>query len=263
MRAWAVPLALLLVAGCGEVRPVATVPRPLPVTVRASQVVEPAVLARKLAAMQPDWPRGPRVDCRRAKCVALTFDDGPGDHTARLLDMLRRRGARATFFVVGQMVVADREHNLRHMLLDGHELGNHSWSHEQLTALSPLGLKFQLKQTQAVVERMTGVRMYLMRPPYGSTDGRVADETRREGLAQILWNVDTFDWRDRSASLVAERAIKAGPGSIVLMHDIHRTTVDAMPRILEVLSRRGFAFVTISELYGKHPPAPGRKYTER
>ncbi|MFD9942509.1 polysaccharide deacetylase family protein [Nonomuraea sp. NPDC059023] len=252
----------MLTAGCAHVQPMAGVASVLPMRPPDPDPVDPGVLARQLTSMQLDWPGRRRIDCKKAKCVALTFDDGPGDHTARLLGMLRRHAAKATFFVVGQMVAADRQGNLRRMVDDGHELGNHSWSHEQLTTLSESGLRYQLKHTQDVVERETGVRMTLMRPPYGSTDASVAAATRREGLAQILWNVDTLDWRDRSASIVARRAVQAKPGSIILMHDIHRTTVDAMPKILDVFAGRGFAFVTVSELYGK-PPAPGRKYTER
>ncbi|WP_327089918.1 polysaccharide deacetylase family protein [Nonomuraea sp. NBC_01738] len=259
MRAWGVPLALLLVAGCGAVRPQ---PMMMAAEFRPPPVVDPNSMARKLTAMQPDWPRGPRVDCKKSKCVALTFDDGPGDYTTKLLGILRERGVRATFFVVGEMVAADKHHNLRRIVDDGHELGNHSWSHAQLTALSTSGIRYQLKHTQDLVERIAGIRMTLMRPPYGSTDKRVAAETKREGLAQILWNVDTLDWRDRVPSIVAKRAGKAKAGSIILMHDIHGTTVEAVPRLLSTLEHKGYTFVTVSELYGK-PPAPGREYTER
>ncbi|MFI6815546.1 polysaccharide deacetylase family protein [Nonomuraea sp. NPDC050328] len=223
----------------------------------------PEELAKRLSGMQPHWPRPKaEINCAKRKCVALTFDDGPGDYTAGLLDLLRERGVRATFFVVGQMVAADRHHTLQRMVQDGHELGNHSWSHAQLTGLSSDGIRAELARTQDIVADRTGVEMQVMRPPYGSTDGRVATESRREGLAQILWNVDTLDWRDRVASVVTRRAVQAGPGSIVLMHDIHRSTVAAVPSLVASLSRRGFDFVTVSELYGKRP-APGRKYTER
>lgn len=234
-------------------------PRPV------APAVRPSELARRLTEMQPQWPRQPvqaGVDCAKAKCVALTFDDGPGDYTLHLLDLLKERGVRVTFFLVGEMVAADHRQALRRMVHDGHELGNHSWSHAQLTTLTSSGIRSQLARTQEIVTARTGVRMEIMRPPYGSTDSRVSAESRREGLAQILWNVDTLDWRDRDSAVVARRAAKASPGSIVLMHDIHRTTVAAVPSLISSLVRRGFTFVTISELYGKRP-APGRKYTER
>lgn len=228
-----------------------------------SPVADLGVLAQRLKGMQAQWPkRKIPINCAKIKCVALTFDDGPGEYTADLLDLLRKRNVRSTFFVVGQMVAEDRDGNLPRMVEDGHELGNHSWSHAQLTSLSSSGIKAELARTQAIVKDKTGVTMQVMRPPYGSTDGRVAAECRREGLAQILWNVDTLDWRDRYASVVARRASAATPGSIVLLHDIHRSTVAAVPSLISSFSRRGYTFVTVSELYGKRP-APGRKYTER
>jgi peptidoglycan/xylan/chitin deacetylase (PgdA/CDA1 family) len=265
MRVWALPLALLALVACvtysvahrrsAEEPPVIVPLRPVS--------VDPVQLAKRLASMQAGWPRSRKFDCARLKCVALTFDDGPGEHTGRLLDLLSARDVRATFFVIGQMVAADRGGLLTRRIVDeGHEIGNHSWSHPPLAALSHEAVHRELKYTDDIVEHLTGVRMRVMRPPYGATDDGVAAETRREGLAQILWNVDTLDWRDRAAPTVAKRACEAKPGSIVLLHDIHRSTVDAMPAVLDTLSKKGFTFVTVSELYGK-TPLPGRTYTSR
>ncbi|MEV4171173.1 polysaccharide deacetylase family protein [Nonomuraea sp. NPDC049709] len=264
MRVWALPLALLALVSCvtqsvshrQQQSKAPVVPfRPI--------VIDPAALAKRLVSMQSGWPRSRKFDCGRLKCVALTFDDGPGEHTGRLLDLLRSRDVRATFFVIGQMVAADKGgHTVRRIVDDGHEIGNHSWSHPPLAEVPNDELKRQLKHTEDIVQRLTGVRMRVMRPPYGSTDAQVEAETRREGLAQILWNVDTLDWRDRVSSTVAKRAGEAKPGSIILLHDIHRTTVDAVPKMLDTLGKKGYTFVTVSELYGK-TPAPGRTYTER
>ncbi|MGN9784208.1 polysaccharide deacetylase family protein [Nonomuraea sp. ZG12] len=256
MRVWVVSPALLALAGCaagGFTYVESAPPRPAP---------DPETLAKRLEAMQPDWPEPRRLDCDRTGCVALTFDDGPGRHTGRLLDVLRAREVKATFFVVGEMVAAGRgAERVRQMVADGHELGNHSWSHRQLTTLPKHRIRRQLQRTDQVVRALTGVRMRLMRPPYGSTDRRVAALTRRRGQAQILWNVDTFDWRDRVPAVVARRGAKAEPGSIVLMHDIHRTTVKAIPDLLDRLTRKGYAFATVSELYGRWPK-PGKKYED-
>lgn len=261
MRVGAVLIATgLALTGCGTVTTTTVEMRPR--VVRTPDPIDPLALAKKLIAIQPDWPTTRKIDCKRAKCVALTFDDGPGKYTGKLLDMLSKHRVRATFFLVGEMVEENGRHTLPRMVADGHELGNHTWSHAQLTALSTDGVRRELQRTQDLVERLTGVRMRVMRPPYGSTDGRVAAETRHEKLAQILWNVDTLDWRDRVRSIVAKRACDAKPGSIVLMHDIHSSTVDAVPHILDTLLDKGYTFVTISELYGS-TPAPGRKYTER
>ncbi|MFD1935923.1 MULTISPECIES: polysaccharide deacetylase family protein [Nonomuraea] len=261
MRVWSGLLAVALVAGCGApaaVEPVDVVR----LSARAPARVDLATLARSLASIQPGWPRPPvTTDCRKVKCVALTFDDGPGEYTQRLLDELGRLHVKATFFVVGQMVAADSHHTLHRMVAEGHELGNHSWSHAELPRLTDAGIERELGRTQELVHKLTGVLMKVMRPPYGSTNARVTAEARRLGLAQILWSVDTLDWRDRVATVVARRACKATRGSIVLMHDIHRSTVEAVPAVVTDLAHKGYRFVTISELYGK-PPAPGRKYSE-
>ncbi|MEV6153133.1 polysaccharide deacetylase family protein [Nonomuraea sp. NPDC052129] len=234
-----------------------------PQLTRAQAPIDPKKLARQLEAMQPGWPAARRINCRRMKCVALTFDDGPGEYTARLLDLLSARKVRATFFVVGQMVAAHGGAQLvRRIVAEGHELGNHTWNHPPLTGLTDRGLRFQLKHTNDLVEHVTGVRMRVMRPPYGATNRRVAAEARRLGLAQVLWSVDTLDWQDRVPALVARRAGKAAVGSIVLMHDIHRSTVQAVPALLDLLAKKGCTPVTISELYGG-TPVPGRMYTAR
>ncbi|MDP9865569.1 MULTISPECIES: polysaccharide deacetylase family protein [Streptosporangium] len=274
MRLWIVLIALMAgVGGCAT--PVAVVrPGSVPVAAAAPATppppVDPGALAAKLAAIQPQWPRsrypvppGKRhIDCGRIKCVALTYDDGPGEHTGQLLDILAGRGVRATFFVIGRMVAeGDGPHNLRRMVTEGHEIGNHTWSHAQLTALSEAGIRGELSRTQGVVHHVTGRWMTLMRPPYGATGKRVAAVARDRGLAQILWDVDTKDWRDRDSLIVTRRASTAPPGSVVLMHDIHPTTIEAAPHVLDQLAARGYTFVTVSELYGGKL-APGEEYGE-
>ncbi|WP_431931809.1 polysaccharide deacetylase family protein [Nonomuraea jabiensis] len=265
MRVWALPLALLALAICITYSVARRHQPEPPIVPYKAAVVDPAVLAKRLVSMQygSGWPRSRRFDCAKLKCVALTFDDGPGEYTGRLLDMLRKRDVKATFFVIGQMVAADKGGRLvRRIVEDGHELGNHSWSHPALAGLSHDDVQRQLQHTNDLVFKLTGVRMHVMRPPYGSTNDAVAAEARHEGLAQILWSVDTLDWLHRVPAAVARRAGEAKPGSIVLLHDIHRTTVEAVPAILDLLGRRGFTFVTVSELYGR-TPSPGRTYTER
>ncbi|MDA0637687.1 polysaccharide deacetylase family protein [Nonomuraea sp. MCN248] len=246
---------LALVTGCAA-QPLARVP----LMARPPAAADPETLGKRLTSMQRDWPPPAVTGCRR--CVALTFDDGPGAETDRLLTMLREHGARATFFVVGQMAQAPGgAARLRRIVAEGHELGNHSWSHAELPTLPRPLIARELQRTGDLVRALTGVRMRLMRPPYGSTDDRVAAESRERGLAQILWSVDTYDWRDRVSSVVARRASRARPGAVVLLHDIHRTTVDAVPRILDTLTRKGFRMVTVSELY-RTPPRPGRRYRQ-
>ncbi|TMR24405.1 hydrolase [Nonomuraea turkmeniaca] len=195
--------------------------------------------------------RGRPVDCRRVKCVALTFDDGPGQYTDALLRQLRAHRARATFFVVGQNVAA-YPGILRRTVAAGHEIGSHTWSHSDLTRLSPVGVRAELARTDQAIRAATGLVPRLMRPPYGAFNASVRMQTTRP---LVMWSVDTLDWLHRDSTRVAKKTIKSvRPGSIVLFHDIHPTTVRAMPRILKTLSARGYKFVTVSHLFGGKPP---------
>ncbi|GAA0418416.1 hypothetical protein Acor_19550 [Acrocarpospora corrugata] len=260
---------LMAVTGCstaitGTAAPGAPAPRSIPAL--PPPAVDPATLAQRLSAIQPGWPR-PRypvaphareIDCRRLKCVALTFDDGPGDETGQVLDALAQHGAKATFYIVGKMVTEKTAGLLRRMVTEGHELGNHSWDHPSLPSLSSDGLKSQLVRTQHAVGQVTGVRMRTMRPPYGATNRSVAAMTRRYGMAQIMWGLDTLDWRDRNSDLVAKRCQKAKEGDVILMHDIHASTVRAVPMLLDMLDAKGFTYVTVTELFGRL--TPGQEY---
>ncbi|MGI5163297.1 polysaccharide deacetylase family protein [Spirillospora sp. CA-253888] len=200
-----------------------------------------------------------QADCARAKCIALTFDDGPGPYTARLLDDLAAAKARATFFVVGDNadVHADL---LRREAAEGHEIGNHTQSHRDLSRLSAVKVNSDVQRTQQVVRTTVGRAPTLLRPPYGATNATVAGVARSLGLRQIMWSVDTEDWRDRDAAVVADRAVRhARPGAVILMHDIHKTTVDAVPDVLRRLAAKGYTFVTVSELpEAKNVPPGGR-----
>ncbi|PWV57854.1 peptidoglycan/xylan/chitin deacetylase (PgdA/CDA1 family) [Nocardiopsis sp. L17-MgMaSL7] len=207
-------------------------------------------------------PRDDSVDCSdpAAKCVALTYDDGPGGGTPELLDALAAHDAKATFFVTGLPVV---EHPwvVRRTYAEGHEVANHTLDHPNLTELSKGAARKNLEATQALVYRETGYTMDLMRPPYGATDGQVAEVTAELGLAQILWSADTNDWRDRKASVVRKRALgDAEHGAIILMHDIHPTTIDASIDIIRELDERGYSMVTVSQLLGT--AEPGRTYVD-
>lgn len=202
------------------------------------------------------------VDCfdPETKCVALTYDDGPGGGTPALLDTLAEHDARATFFVTGHPVM-EHPTTLRRVYAEGHELANHTLSHPDLTTLNAGAARDNLEVVQALVHREVGYTMDLMRPPYGATDSGVTSVTEELGLAQILWSVDTNDWRDRDASVVAERALDgAGDGAIILMHDIHDTTISASQEIVEELDSRGYTMVTVTQLLGT--TEPGEEYVD-
>ncbi|WP_232835867.1 polysaccharide deacetylase family protein [Actinocorallia populi] len=234
----------------------------------AAETASSAPLPVSLKEPDPDVRRGlrpeyTRTNCAVLKCVALTFDDGPAKETELLLRILARYGVKATFFVVGRMVEENPD-ILRRELMEGHEIGNHSWSHTSLAALSPDGVRAELGRTQAAIKTHTGRDTTLMRPPYGATNERVAAVARELGLAEIMWAVDPLDWKDRDSVQVRRRVLEqTGPGDIVLLHDIHLSSIEAVPEILAGLAERGYRFVTVSELLAGTPVESGRQYRER
>ncbi|WP_062203534.1 polysaccharide deacetylase family protein [Demequina salsinemoris] len=201
------------------------------------------------------------TDCSVEKCLALTFDDGPVDGTAELLDVLAERGAKATFFVVGKNA-SQHPDIVKRMVAEGHAVGNHSWSHADLTDLSDKQLAREITRTSDRIEQITGVRPTVLRPPYGATGPRVAAVAEDEGLAQILWDVDPADWKVRDAGKVTKRVVKdAHPGAIVLSHDIHESTRDAYAKIIDKLLAQGYTLVTIPDLLDDMEP--GETYLSR
>lgn len=221
--------------------------------------------APRLAASPKAAPRAAakparrKVDCKKLKCIALTYDDGPSPkNTAKLIKILKKHKARATFFQLGQL--ARRYPKLvRKVHLAGSEVANHSWDHDSLNRKSVKGAYKDLKRASAALERGCRCRVRLMRPPYGATDRGVDKAARKAGLAEILWDVDTLDWSSRNPSKIKRKVLRgAKRNRIVLMHDIHRTTIAAQADIIKALKKRGYTLVTVSELLGK--PKPGKRY---
>jgi peptidoglycan/xylan/chitin deacetylase (PgdA/CDA1 family) len=181
--------------------------------------------------------------------VALSYDDGPSPvNTPALIELLARHRARATFFVVGEEV--DRNPELaRDIVAAGHELGNHSFSHPNLLALTGSALKEDFEHAAESVERAVGRRPTLVRPPYGKRAGDVAELC---GSTTVLWSVDSGDTAGFAADRVAHEVIAhVRSGDVVLMHDggdERPATLGATARILEALAGQGYRFVTVSEL---------------
>lgn len=197
------------------------------------------------------------VDCTAAKCVALTFDDGPGPKTGKLLDTLREGNAPSTFFVTGPNAKL-RPEILARMVAEGHEIGNHTWNHRSLTSLSSAQIQREIDRTNAAIAKAVDQPATLMRPPYGAHN-TISD--RLASTPVILWDVDTLDWKHRNTEKVVDAAIsQTTPGSIVLMHDIHSSTVAAVPRILSGLRAKGYTFVTVTELMGGSGLKAGESY---
>ncbi|MBM3857133.1 MAG: polysaccharide deacetylase family protein [Verrucomicrobia bacterium] len=189
--------------------------------------------------------------------VAMTFDDGPSPAlTPKLLDLLKQRGIKVTFFVIGQNVEHAPEVVAR-AASEGHEIGNHTWDHPALTKLSDARVQEEINKTSEAIVKATGKKPVLLRPPYGAMNPRVHRLVDQDGMKVVLWSVDPNDWK-RPGSAVVERRILAGakPGSIILSHDIHPGTIEAMPATLDALLAKGYKFVTVSELIAmesKHP----------
>lgn len=295
-RRWAVAAlcAVLLTAGCAGT-PQSATPAPqasgpaTPVTSAAASAASPsatpagddapaprsevtAVPIRELVAGPPSASTQPgrrvnpppagAVDCGQVKCIALTFDDGPGPHTERLLGMLTSTGARATFFMQGVNVRANPGVARRVANTPGMEVANHSSTHPQLTGVGSAQLRREVVGNHATIQEATGRNVTVFRPPYGARNAAVDAMAAEAGEAVILWDVDTLDWKTRSATATRKAvADQARAGSIVLMHDIHGSTVDAVPGIISDLQGQGYVLVTVTELLGG--TTPGRVYSRR
>ncbi|MBE5785520.1 MAG: hypothetical protein E7330_06925 [Clostridiales bacterium] len=202
-----------------------------------------AVDAAAVDAAAADAAAAEAVD---TACIALTFDDGPYPKvTEHILDVLEKHSVSATFFVLGSRV-AGREALLLRMEEMGCEIGNHTFSHADLTKLSREQIEKEIADTNAEFERVLGHGAAVVRPPYG-----YYNESVRNVIAYplILWTVDTNDWRPRNADELASAVVKeAQAGSVILMHDQQESTAAAMDAIIPALLARGFRFVTVSEL---------------
>ncbi|MFE4829786.1 polysaccharide deacetylase family protein [Streptomyces sp. NPDC056672] len=201
------------------------------------------------------------VDCERARCIALTFDAGPGKDTARLLDTLKREKVPATFFLLGENHVVRHADLVRRMAREGHEIANHTWTHKRLTDLDADGVREELSRTQDAIAEITGREPTLMRPPQGRTDDTVAGVSRDLGLAQILWSATAKDYSTTDSALIERRILdQADRDGIILLHDIYAGTVPAVPGIIRKLKKRGYTFVTVPQLLAPGRAEPGAVY---
>jgi peptidoglycan-N-acetylglucosamine deacetylase len=188
--------------------------------------------------------------------IAMTFDDGPSPETPpRLLDILKQRNIKATFFMIGQNAQANPA-IVKRILAEGHEIGNHSWTHPQLSKLSDDRVTEEITKTQTAIKDACGYTPVLLRPPYGAITARQKEWIEKQfGLSVIIWSVDPFDWKRPGASVIEQRILAgARPGAIILSHDIHKQTVDAMPATLDALAAKGLKFVTVSQLIAMNKP---------
>ena len=255
------PAILLATATFATAAPIAAPAKPAPATpAPATAVPAPAATPAPAPAPQITFSQ-----CRvEGPYIAMTFDDGPhGANTPRLLDMLKQRGIKATFFVVGQCA-AEFPDIMKRIVAEGHEIASHSWSHPQLTKMGEEGVTDQLQKTHDIIRHTTGVEPKVMRPPFGAfTPNQRAWANKKWGYKIIMWDVDPLDWKVRNAEHVKSEILRQTvAGSIILTHDIHKSTIDAMPETLDGLTAKGFKFVSVSELLAMDKPvAPKPKAT--
>lgn len=178
--------------------------------------------------------------------IALTFDDGPDPvYTPQLLDGLKERGARASFFLMGKQAEAYPELVLR-MKEEGHLIGNHTYSHIQLTKKNREAFKAELKKTNELLTGITGEEVQFVRPPYGCWDKSLETELT---MLPVLWNIDPMDWCSTNVSGIVKKVTdKAQENAVILMHDEYASSVTAALKIVDILQEEGYEFVTVDEL---------------
>lgn len=189
------------------------------------------------------------------KLVALTFDDGPDDqYTPKILAILKEKGARATFFVVGNQIEEFSE-QMKRIVQEGHGIANHTWSHPDLRKIWSADVKKEIQSTQAEMIRVVGRQPDLFRPPYGAYTKSDLATFNELGMRNILWNVDTMDWSGLSGDEIVKNVKRdISPGGIILQHnfpidsDLLAGTVDALPKIIDELRAEGYQFVTVQTL---------------
>ena len=191
--------------------------------------------------------------------VALTFDDGPRrETTERLLDGLRERGASATFFLVGEQI-GQQVDLVQRMAAEGHQVGNHSWTHVQLEGLPLETAQEEVRRTDQQLKEILGEGSYWLRPPYG----RIGEDRSWVPVPLVIWSVDSRDWESRSADAASREILEAvQPNDIILMHDLYESSVDAALRVVDALQDQGYVFVTVRELLALNgvEPEPGALY---
>ncbi|MGN0292776.1 MAG: polysaccharide deacetylase family protein [Lachnospiraceae bacterium] len=178
--------------------------------------------------------------------IALTFDDGPHPvWTEKLLDGLKERGIRATFFVIGKSAEEYPE-LVQRMVDEGNQVGNHTYSHVQLTACSEASALEEIRKTQEVIYQASGFRTCYIRPPFGSWNEKLQEET---SLEAVLWDVDPYDWKVQNTDAVVKSILQqTEDGSIILLHDVYETSVEAALKVADIFLEKGYRFCTVDEI---------------
>lgn len=177
--------------------------------------------------------------------IALTFDDGPGPYTERLLDGLKERGVKASFFLIGRSVKEYPE-AVKRMEEEGHLIGNHTYSHVKLKGLSPEETRREIQKTDEAVYEITGKHVAYLRPPFGEWE---EDLELTYPVLPVMWTVDPLDWTTENVEEIVDRVVtQAGENDMILLHDCYDSSVEAALRIVDRLLAEGFDFVRVDEL---------------
>lgn len=191
------------------------------------------------------------------KSVAISFDDGPGATTTpQLLQILKEKKVHATFFVLGEKA-AQHPEIVKQAAKEGHEIGNHTFNHQDLTRLSTQAIMDEVTKTDNEIKKATGKKATFIRPPYGSIT-KVGAEIIQRPIIQ--WSVDSEDWRTRNTeSIIQKIQTTVYDGSIILFHDIYLETINAIPKVIDYLKEQGYRITTVGDLLG-HPTAVENYY---
>ena len=197
------------------------------------------------------------------KAVAITFDDGPNMNiTPKILQFLEETGFRATFSVVGSMA-AECPGLLRRMLSANCEIVNHSWSHERFLNLKDDDIYCSIRKTDIVIFHSCGILPKFIRVPYGLNDKRIKDIAESMNKAVLCWSLNPMDWKEQDASVIIHSVLdNVSDGDVILLHDTHKSTYEAILTIMPELIRRGYDLITVSEMLERKNTqfVPGRDY---
>ena len=183
---------------------------------------------------------------KEAPKIAITFDDGPNSHcTGRLLDGLKKRGVKATFFLIGKNVKENPD-LVKRLDEEGHLIGNHTYNHVEITRISDEEAKKEITDTDEAICAITGKHVEYMRPPFGLWQEELEQELN---VMPVMWTIDPLDWTTENVGEIVNKVVtEAEEGGIILLHDCYDSSVDAALRIIDTLQKKGFEFVTADEL---------------
>lgn len=188
--------------------------------------------------MNPDY---------EVKRIALTFDDGPGEYTEKLIEGLKERNVKATFFMTGENIELYKK-LVKRVSEDGHLIGNHSYTHINLTAVPVKDALDEINKTNELIKSITGKMPEYIRPPYGAWNKYLEKEV---DMIEVLWDIDPVDWNTNNTAKVTAHIISHAENDyIILLHDIFESSVDSALKVTDILKKDGYEFVTVDEIFG-------------